>query len=132
MIDTKKVNSVLYFPLLFSLCFVLLILPYSLYHTVHLFSSLLLAFEHQPLLISLFLSLDSFEEAVPDMTNLSEYTYESLVFSFSLLGAMGSLLSDDYDPDADTDTDAEKLSSAAVTENLKLRKFETLNKVNEI
>ena len=45
---------------------------------------------------------------------------------------MGSLLSDDYDPDADTDTDAEKLSSAAVTENLKLRKFETLNKVNEI
>lgn len=66
------------------------------------------------------------------MTNLSEYTYESLVFSFSLLGAMGSLLSDDYDPDADTDTDAEKLSSAAVTENLKLRKFETLNKVNEI
>ena len=64
------------------------------------------------------------------MTNLSEYTYESLVFSFSLLGAMGSLLSDDYDPDADTD--AEKLSSAAVTENLKLRKFETLNKVNEI
>ena len=62
------------------------------------------------------------------MTNLSEYTYESLVFSFSLLGAMGSLLSDDYDADAD----AAKQSDAAVTDNLKLRKYETLNKVNEI
>ena len=62
------------------------------------------------------------------MTNLSEYTYESLVFSFSLLGAMGSLLSDDYDADAD----AAKHLNAAVTDNLKLRKYETLNKVNEI
>ena len=61
------------------------------------------------------------------MTNLSEYTYESLVFSFSLLGAMGSLLSDDYDADAD----AAKQSDAAVTDNLKLRKYETLNKLNE-
>jgi hypothetical protein len=28
------------------------------------------------------------------MTNIAEYTYESLVFSFSLMGAMGTLLAD--------------------------------------
>lgn len=28
------------------------------------------------------------------MTNMSEYTYESLVFSFLLIGAVGSLLAD--------------------------------------
>jgi hypothetical protein len=28
------------------------------------------------------------------MTNIAEYTYESLVFSFSLIGAMGTLLAD--------------------------------------
>ena len=37
---------------------------------------------------------DAFEEVPPDMTNMSEYTYESLVFSFSLIGAVGSLLAD--------------------------------------
>jgi hypothetical protein len=28
------------------------------------------------------------------MANMSEYTYESLIFSFSLIGAVGTLLSD--------------------------------------
>ena len=42
---------------------------------------------------------DSFEEVLPDLTNLSEYTYESLVFSFSLIGAAGNLMSDENDND---------------------------------
>ena len=38
---------------------------------------------------------DLFEEVLPDMTNISEYTYESLVFSFLLIGAVGNLMSDE-------------------------------------
>ena len=44
---------------------------------------------------------DDFEEVPPDMANLSEYTYESLVFSFSLIGAVGTLLADP-EPELDT------------------------------
>lgn len=38
------------------------------------------------------------------MTNIAEYTYESLVFSFSLMGAMGTLLAD---PEPKTELDSE-------------------------
>jgi hypothetical protein len=72
--------------------------PTANMNSAHMFTSLpFLLFCSSP---------DDFEEVLPDLTNLSEYTYESLVFSFSLLGAMGALLAD---PKIDTiDEDALK------------------------
>jgi hypothetical protein len=57
-----------------------------------------------PPLLFYFPPPDDFEEVLPDLTNLSEYTYESLVFSFSLLGAMGTLLADPEIDSIDEDT----------------------------
>mmetsp|Transcript_12538 Transcript_12538/g.12153 ORF Transcript_12538/g.12153 Transcript_12538/m.12153 type:complete len:221 (-) Transcript_12538:272-934(-) len=39
--------------------------------------------------------INEFENVIPDISNVKEYTYESLVFSFSLIGAVGTLLSED-------------------------------------
>jgi hypothetical protein len=46
---------------------------------------------------------DDYELTPPDATNIKEYTLESLVFSFALMGAYGKLMGDngelkDYAP----------------------------------
>lgn len=40
-------------------------------------------------------NINAFELIIPDINNVKEYTYESLVFSFSLIGAVGTLLGED-------------------------------------
>lgn len=91
-------------------------IPYTLYYYLSIPSMSNHLHVCYPLSICLtsFLLSDPFEEVVPDMTNLSEYTYESLVFSFSLIGAMGSLLSDDYEKEDEAN---QKLSTATTTTN---------------
>ena len=52
-----------------------------------------------------------FELTLPDATNFKEYAYESLVFSFALLGASGKLM-DSEDADDGNDSTAQSVSAA--------------------
>jgi uncharacterized membrane protein YdjX (TVP38/TMEM64 family) len=56
-------------------------------------------------------SIYDFEKVLPSASNFKEYTYESLVFSFSLMGAMGKLM----DSEEEGGTDAGSKSSPAVS-----------------
>ena len=58
-------------------------------------------------------SIYDFEKVLPSASNFKEYTYESLVFSFSLLGAVGKLL--DSEDEGVSGTDSSSKSSSAVT-----------------
>jgi len=58
-------------------------------------------------------NIHDFELLLPDATNFKEYTYESFVFSFALLGAVGKLMDLEDAENDGNDSAAQSVSAAA-------------------